>query len=257
MTIENIRPVINSDIDHLEFSLAPKWLLRRKEINANDKLIYIRIRNCTSTMGEYFISHEYLVHECGIPLATVKRSINRLISFGLISKKRHGKKMFNGYQIHQHEWMSDDNKFAKSDSSKRPITESDSSKRAVVIAQNEPSIYKEQNKKQNILSDSSNQTISSEQINREFEAVWRAYPNRTSGKQQAFKAYQAAVKQTKVSIDQILNGISKYTKYVEHRRANGFSDLQYKLMATWIRGREWESDYQVASGSLNIEEFYI
>lgn len=147
--MSNDRPLLNSDTDTLEFSIAAKWLMRRTELNSNDKLVYIRLRNCTYKMSEYWVSLDYLVHETGIPKATVKRCISRLVKYGLISKTRHGKKMFNSYKVHQHEWMTDENKYKKSESSNRAVTESESSFCTLVRAHNEPCIYKEQNKQQN------------------------------------------------------------------------------------------------------------
>jgi len=100
----NNREVLNGD-DHLSFAKSPNWLMRRKEINSNDKMVYIRLRQCGIKSGQYWASQEYLASECGLSVRTVKRSIKSLSDAGLISRKRHGKKMYNSYYFHVHEWM--------------------------------------------------------------------------------------------------------------------------------------------------------
>jgi len=141
--MENDRKIINSD-EHLTFSKSPNWLMRRQELNPGDKLVYIRLRQCGYATGQYWASQEFLSWECGISLKTVKRSLLKLESFGLISRKRNGKKMFNTYFFHEHEWMTNDNRYhkeEKSDGSNCPITQSDRSNWPVVIGQIDPSIY--------------------------------------------------------------------------------------------------------------------
>lgn len=259
--MSNERPILNCE-DHLEFSKAYKWIMRRTELNDSDKLIYIRLRNCTYKMGEYWVSLDYLAHECGTSKATVKRSINRLIKFGLLSKTQHGKKMFNSYCCHIHEWMTDDDKFKKSDSSNCTFTTGDSSNCTPVTAQIEPSIYKEQNKKQNNICDFSkktSQTKINQQLKEQIKEVYKHWqkeikkPAWTLTDQRMKKIKSALVTGIKqvdpetlekfelpLSVDQVKELISLHMKqkwWVENNRIDLTSILTQQRMTDYVEGK--------------------
>lgn len=223
--MQNDRPTINSDIDHLQFSIAPKWLMRRKELSPFDKLVYIRLRNCTHKMGDYWVSQEYLSYECGISLKSVKRSIETLIEVGLISKIQHGKKMFNSYLCHQHEWMTDDNRYEKSEGSDRPITQSDRSDRPLVTGQIDLSIYKEQNKKQNISLNSSER--------------WKEFSKPFENKSKTGDCDKKLNRLSEKEFALLLKQRDAYFEYVKSKRKT-WSDFPMKNASTFLTPKYWK-----------------
>lgn len=76
----------------------------------------------------------------------------------------------------------------------------------------------------------------------EFETAWKAYPDKSGSKHTAFKAFQKWTKQGD-TVQDILDGISKYTSYVLERRKRGFPDLKYKNGQTFFNQRAWKSEY--------------
>lgn len=230
--MSNTRPIINSDIDHLEFSIAPKWLMRLTELSPVDKIVYIRLRNCTFKMGEYWVSQDYLAHECGVSISSVKRAIEALIKFGLISKNQNGKKMFNSYICHQHECMSDQNKF-KSDGSNRAVTQSDSSDRAVVIGQVELSIYKEQNKKQNIYS----------------SFRWKEFSAPFETKSKTGECDQKLNKMSESEYCLLLAKRDEYILYIKNKRKS-WSGYPMKNAVTFLTPKYWKNaEWKIEEGS--------
>jgi len=257
--MSNTRPILLNE-DHLEFSIAPKWLMRRTEINSNDKLVYIRLRNSTYKMGEYWVSQDYLSHECGFSIDTVKRSIKALVKAGLISKTQHGKKMFNSYQIHIHEWMTDENKYnsnpwqkeveinqaSESDSANSHFTQSDSANSHLVTVQDRTSIYKEQNKKQIYIVDNelglSGNDSSLESLGEYRWKDWmKLYPNRDS-KGHCVPKLQ---KMSKNEYNLLIEGTKFYLIYIELIRKNGFPSRNPQNASTFLNQKTYENAKEV------------
>lgn len=149
MSQENNRPHMHGD-EYLPYSKIPNWLMQRPELSSNDKIIYARLRSAGMKSDQYWASQDYLAHECGFSVDSVQRSLRNLEKFGLISRKRNGKKMYNSYFFHIHEWMDDYkifNKDEKSDTANTRITQSDTANTRMVIPQIRGSIFKD--KKEN------------------------------------------------------------------------------------------------------------
>jgi hypothetical protein len=241
--VSNDRPFLNCE-DHLDFSKAYKWLMRRTELTCADKLIYTRLRNCSYSMGEYWVSLDYLSYECGVGKATVKRSLERLIKAGLISKTQHGKKMFNSYKCHIHEWMVNDDKFNKCESSKCAPTKSEGSKCIQVTAQNEPSIYKEQNKKQIYIVGSTEPTSQDELVEKRMSIFWTKWPRKSEGKKDAMDILK---KVSVAEFKKIMDGLEKYINFISITRKNGF-DRDYMSVSKFLNQKKkrylesWEED---------------
>jgi hypothetical protein len=204
------------------------------------KFVFIALADCANNEGECYPSIPTIAKKCSLNERQVYRSINELQKMGLISKEnrchKDGRNRSNIYMItltdsHPH----------PDPQSPSPLTDSHPSKEN----------HKKEPSKESILSDSKK----SDDLD-DFEILWKEYPNKSSGKQSAIKAYSSA-KKRKVSIDQILSGIERYKKYVEQRRSDGFPGLQYKLFATWLRGEEWKSQYVIEASQKQTEDFFV
>lgn len=261
--MSNIRPILLCE-DHLEYSKAYKWLIRRTELNSNDKIVYTRLRNCTYEMGEYWVSQEYLSHECGFSVDTVQRALKKLEKLGLISKIQHGKKMFNSYQCHIHEWMTDENKFKKSEGSELPILESDTANPRitnsdtadprVVTPQIRGSIYKEQNKEQNISSIFSeieidgSDMISPMKENQQRESNisifsknrWKEFSGPFESKSRTGDCDKKLNKLCEKEYDHLLNQRNAYLAYVKTKRKK-WKEFPMKDASTFLNPKYWRS----------------
>ena len=80
--------------------------------------------------------------------------------------------------------------------------------------------------------------INKEQLDKDFEALWKLYPNK-KGKAKAKKAYAKAIKDG-VTNKQIQDGIVAYTKEIKAKN----TDKEYiKHGSTWFNNRAWEDEY--------------
>ena len=80
--------------------------------------------------------------------------------------------------------------------------------------------------------------INKEQLDNDFEALWKLYPNK-KGKAKAKKAYAKAIKDG-VTNKEIQDGIVAYTKEIKAKNTN----KEYiKHGSTWFNNRAWEDEY--------------
>jgi hypothetical protein len=246
--MSNERPILLCE-DHLEYSKAFKWLMRRTELNSNDKIVYTRLRNCTFEFGEYWVSQDYLSHECGFSVDTVQRSLKKLEKFGLISKTQHGKKMFNSYQCHIHEWMTDENKYSEGERSKCPITksetantritQSDTADPRMVTPQDRGSIYKEQSKRTDInIADfevsGSEESPPSESLG---EYRWRKWQEIYPDCNTKSRCLPILQRMGKREFDELMEGTKHYIELLALERQNGFPTKRPQYATTFLRGK--------------------
>lgn len=80
--------------------------------------------------------------------------------------------------------------------------------------------------------------INKEQLDNDFESLWKLYPNK-KGKAKAKKAYAKAIKDG-VTNKEIQDGIVAYTKEIKAKNTN----KEYiKHGSTWFNNRAWEDEY--------------
>ncbi len=82
--------------------------------------------------------------------------------------------------------------------------------------------------------------IMKEELEREFERLWEAYPNK-KGKQNAFKDYVKARKEG-VTFDAVGIGLTAYREYC---RIEKIPEQYIKHGSTWFHQRCWEDDYTI------------
>lgn len=94
---------------------------------------------------------------------------------------------------------------------------------------------------------SSNNSISSnkEELEKEFEALWKLYPNK-KGKQDALKHYKKARTRKKdpANYEDVMHGIKSYNFFIMETKV----EPQYiKHGSTWFNQECWNDDYSVIS----------
>lgn len=86
-------------------SFIPNWLLQRKEISSNAKLVYARFMQYAGENGCVFPSLDSISKECGISTRTIWSAVKELESFNLVVCKRRGQGKSNVYYFLRHAWM--------------------------------------------------------------------------------------------------------------------------------------------------------
>lgn len=86
-------------------AFIPNWLLRRTEISASAKLCYARLCQYAGRRGVCFPSQESLADEIGTNSRQIRRLLDELIKYNLITTERMGKKKNNLYKFLYHLWM--------------------------------------------------------------------------------------------------------------------------------------------------------
>lgn len=242
--MSNNRKVMCGD-DHLQYAKSPNWLMRRTELNSNDKIVYIRLRQCGISSGQYWASQDYLAHECGFSVDTVQRSLRKLEKVGLISREQHGKKMFNSYFFYEHEWMTDDNKYEKSDTATARITQSDTATARIVTPQRRGSIYidKREYKSINI-------------VEKMFLEIWELYPTKesNSSKKKSRQKFEQ-IKNLESEFPKIVEGIKKYISFIEKKRKTGFNQ-NYQQLTRWLNDEGWLISWEVENINKKEEKYF-
>lgn len=75
---------------------------------------------------------------------------------------------------------------------------------------------------------------------KEFEELWKLYPNK-KGKKEAWKKYIKAIKDG-VTVETIRDGIERYVAYIE---AEHIKPQYIKNGSTWFNQNCWEDDYTI------------
>ena len=253
--MSNNLPIMISD-DAKDFSKCFFWLMRRTEISQQDKIVYSRLRNISKKCGVYEVSQAYLAHECGCSVKSVKRSIKKLVEVKLISTIRNGKKMYNHYNCHVHPWMEEDVKFNESEGTNTDftteITASEGTNTDLVKSDPVPSIYKEQNKKQINICNSSKKQINAK-LNVQIKEIYEYWKIETkqpglgltkTRKSKIKSALEFGVKydgyDEPLSIEQIKELISLHSKdkwWVDNNRMDLSSILTQQRMTDYVDGR--------------------
>jgi hypothetical protein len=95
-----------------------------------------------------------------------------------------------------------------------------------------------------ILNHNHNNNLNSKDIEKEFEELWKLYPNK-KGKDQALKKY-LKYRQDGITYEEVKNGIDSYNNYIEK---NDIKQQYIKHGSTWFNNKCWEDDYKVNDGT--------
>lgn len=76
-----------------------------------------------------------------------------------------------------------------------------------------------------------------------FESFWTKYP-RHIAKQNAKKAYVSAIKNKKVTHEELISGLDKY---IEHIKQEKTEERYIKHASTWLNGGCWSDEYKTES----------
>lgn len=95
-----------------------------------------------------------------------------------------------------------------------------------------------------------NITKKNDNIEQEFEEIWKLYP-RKEDKKKAFLAYKTARK--KASFDEIKKGVETYSNHIKE---NNTDKCYIKLGATFLNGECWANNYEqrTKQGKANFTE---
>lgn len=89
--------------------------------------------------------------------------------------------------------------------------------------------------------DINNKCSKSSDLEREFESLWKLYPNK-KGKTKAHSKYLSLRKKNKITYEQVEQGINNYIFYIRENKV----DPQYiKNGSTWFNQECWNDDYSV------------
>ena len=97
----------------------------------------------------------------------------------------------------------------------------------------------------NISSDFQKKSAIKDEIESEFEQIWKLYP-RKEEKKRAFSAYVKArtKKESPCSFEEVLEGVQKYRKFTANKES------QYiKTGATWFNGECWNDEYSAPTAT--------
>jgi len=86
-------------------------------------------------------------------------------------------------------------------------------------------------------------------LSKEFELIWRNYPNK-QGKQQALKSYIKARIKDKVEFETIENGLQRYLIYCEQEK-DWYSP---KNGSTWFNQQSWNDEYKIKERKLTTKD---
>jgi hypothetical protein len=83
-------------------------------------------------------------------------------------------------------------------------------------------------------------SISSSQIEQEFERLWKLYPRKYGDKKSARKKYGELRKKEKVTYEEVENGLYRYLRYIEQQETE---EQFIPYAATWFNQQRWENEY--------------
>jgi len=86
-------------------SFVPNWLLKRKELNSTDKIVYGRLCQFSGRNGKCFPKQKALARELGLSVITIRKSLKKLVDYKLIVSEQRGHGKPNLYTFLWHEWM--------------------------------------------------------------------------------------------------------------------------------------------------------
>lgn len=87
--------------------------------------------------------------------------------------------------------------------------------------------------------DKNNISSKSDDIESDFEELWKSYPNK-QGKAEALKKYQKLIKEEKATKEQIADGIKRYIEYI---KATGTTKEYIKHGSTFFNQECWNDDF--------------
>lgn len=88
--------------------------------------------------------------------------------------------------------------------------------------------------------DTGNDTLNKNNLNEEFETIWKEYPNK-QGKAKSLKLYIKARTKDNVTYQNVQDGLERYLKYCEQNK-DWYSP---KNGSTWFNQQSWNDEYPI------------
>ena len=190
-----------------------------KRLKPNEKLLFSEITALSNKRGYCNASNNYLAQLYDVTTVTVSNWVNHLKDRGYIDVEM----IYVGKQIKERRI------FVNS----TPIKE----KVEAPIKNNCKEGIKKKVKENNTRY---NNTSKNNQLEEDFEKLWKLYP-RKEGKKKAFEGYKRAIKNGTTN-KEIQTGIVNYLTQIRVQRTN----KQYiKQGSTWFNGECWDDEYNV------------
>lgn len=197
-----------------------------KRLKPNEKLLFSEITALSNKRGYCNASNNYFAQLYDVTTVTASNWVNHLKDRGYIDVEM----IYDGKQIKERRIFVNSN----------PIKENFNTPKEKVedpIKNNFKGGIKEKFK-ENITR--YNNTSNNNQLEEDFEKLWKLYP-RKEGKKKAFEAYKRAIKNGTTN-KEIQTGIVNYLNQIRVQRTN----KQYiKQGSTWFNGECWNDEYNV------------
>jgi len=245
------RPDKISGLSHI-FSPLPNWILSRKEISSNAKMIYARLLQYKGKKDHAYPRRQELADECGLEVKTVARGLQELKKNNLIFAERRGNARSNAYKFLVHPWMSD-GKTYKSKSVEAQVTSIDKIDGTDLSSQNKidgtdlsshdgtdlshPYEKIIENKKVEEKRDFSTTSYDfKKEFKEEFEEFWNEYPLKRHKKLTSTNFITA---REIASFADIMKKVKSYKRMAQHNNAEKFYMSSHK----WLEEERWNDDY--------------
>ena len=225
------------------YAVIPSSVRYDNELKPNEKLLYGEITALCDKLGYCWATNDYFAKLYNVSRETVSRWVNHLIKkgylFSQIIYKENSSEILNRVLKLDKNLNIDITNFYR----KRDIFPIDDfvdsvlTKKSREYSQNNQESIDEKVKENNT---SINNTSNNNQLEEDFEKLWKLYP-RKEGKKKAFEAYKRAIKNGTTN-KEIQTGIVNYLTQIRVQRTN----KQYiKQGSTWFNGECWNDEYNV------------
>lgn len=197
-----------------------------KRLKPNEKLLFSEITALSNKRGYCNASNNYFAQLYDVTTVTASNWVNHLKDRGYIDVEM----IYDGKQIKERRIFVNSNSIKENFNTPKEKVEDP-------IKNNFKKGIKEKFK-ENITR--INNTSKNNQLEEDFEKLWKLYP-RKEGKKKAFEAYKRAIKNGTTN-KEIQTGIVNYLTQIRVQRTN----KQYiKQGSTWFNGECWNDDYNV------------
>ena len=222
-----------SKIKDGNYIVIQSFMVKDMKLKGNELLIYAAIYGFSQTENQAFTgSLQYLADWTNSTKQGVIKNLKSLVAKGYIAKDEqyiNGVK-FCEYRVTEFNTLLNKVEYPIKQSLTPPIKQS---------LPNNIVVDKQAEKK----------TITNEQLEKEFNTLWEAYP-RKQGKANAFKAYEKARKKG-VEFQTVLDGVYLYAAYLKR---NKVEDRFIKQGSTWFNQQCWNDEYKSGSAPMERDE---
>lgn len=235
----------------------PKEIWLNSNLTITEKCLLVEIESLSKN-GECFASNEHFAEFLGMHKNNVSRMITSLIEKGYLKKiniykkdsKLVEKRILTTLKPSEEirEYPNDTTQYQNdSDQYQNDIeqyhNDSDQYQNDITLYQN----VKDNNTFNNTFNNTSNNSIKNnkkinkkDQLEAEFEELWKTYPRKLGDKKKAKKSYIEAVKKGEATYEAVKYGIEMYIKYNEYHNV---AEEYIKHGSTWFNQHCWNNDF--------------